>query len=199
MGSIDPLISSMVQSALKENLPIAGGIGDAAGVATGASSASQVREDGFVHHGFLLVDRTIDAQFRKAETYLRGDSIMRKTLDGLEHSKTPTFIVDDEEKRTDIFHVESRTIDWDPYRAFRTSDGGRVSPALVLGHELSHAIADPKTQAKLGKVEDDVFKNAEERRVVNGPERHAALTLGEAVRRDYEAHPYHVRSSTSRY
>ncbi len=42
----------------------------------------------------------------------------------------------------DAYEDATRTIDWDPHSALRTSRGGRQSPALGLGHELDHA-AEP--------------------------------------------------------
>ncbi len=43
------------------------------------------------------------------------------------------------------------------------------------------------------------YDNAEERRVIRGPEAHAARTLGEAGRFDHKGSAYHVASPASRY
>lgn len=154
--------------------------------------------DPYVHHGALAVAREIDPQFRAAERYLRGDSIMRQTLDRIEHAKTTTHLIGNTSNDSDSFDERAQVVEWDPYRAFRTTEGGRVSPALALGHELAHAAADPATRARLSAINVEQYDNAEERRVIRGAERHAAQTLGEAMRSDHRATGYDVASPTAR-
>lgn len=151
----------------------------------------------FVHHGSLAVDRAIDPEFRKAEKYLRGDSIMRRTLDHLEHSRTTTKIVGNPVD-LDFFLPPANAVQWDPYSALRTSGGGRQSPALGLGHELAHADEDSRTRARLEMTKVKRYDDAEERRVILGPEAHAARTLGESTREDHRGSTYRVAAPTSR-
>ena len=150
----------------------------------------------YVAHGSLLVKRSLDADFRKAETYLRGDSIMRRDLDALEHAPTATYV-----KRghfaDDFFDPRSHTISWDPHAAVRTTEGGRISPALALGHEGDHAAYAIRGGSDYVTF-DPQYDDSEERRVVTGAEAHAARTLGESVRHDHGGTPYHVADPLAR-
>lgn len=152
----------------------------------------------FVHHGSLAVDSEIDSEFRRTESYLRRDSKMRRIIDDLEHSPRMVKIIGDRIDRDD-YTLETRTVQWDPMSAARVSGGGRQSPALGLGHELAHADMNAVLQRTSISENIPAFDNAEERRVILGAETHAARTLGEAIRRDHEAVPFRVSSSTDRY
>ena len=151
----------------------------------------------YVHHGSLAVDRALDPAFRKAERHLRHDAGMRRILDDLERSPQITRVVGDAIAR-DSFEPQTRTIVWNPQMAARFADGGRQSPALLLGHELAHADMDAALQERLGRQTDPRYDNAEERRVIVGAEAHAARTLGETPRHDHRGSFYAVTSSTSR-
>ncbi|GAC1301821.1 MAG: hypothetical protein NVSMB19_10400 [Vulcanimicrobiaceae bacterium] len=152
--------------------------------------------DAYVHHGSLAVERALDPAFRRAETYLRRDTVMSRTLDELEHGRSGLFVRGNAHN-DDHFDPQARTVDWDPYSALRTTSGGRQSPALGLGHELVHADEDPRTRARLATTWSLQYDNAEERRVIRGAETHAARTLGEAVRADHGGSTYRVASPTS--
>lgn len=149
--------------------------------------------DRYVRHGSLLVERVLDTAFSKAESYLRGDSIMRRTLDDLESGST-TFVIAKNARGDDHFDPWSATVTWDPHSALRTTGGGRQSPALGLGHELVHADEDARVRAFLAATPSVRYDDAEERRVIRGAEAHAARTLGEATRYDHGGTPYHVSS-----
>jgi len=90
----------------------------------------------YVRHGSVFVERSIDRAFTRAEGYLRGDRIMRHVFDDLEHSLVPSYVTGNTSD-DDHYKDATRTVTWDPHSALRTSDGGRQSPALGLGHELA--------------------------------------------------------------
>ena len=94
----------------------------------------------------------------------------------------------------DEYDPNTHTIHWDPHSALQTSDGGRQSPALGLGHEIDHAVEDPERAAHLADRLDGRYDNAEEKRVITGSERHAAKTLGESTRFDHGGNTYRVPS-----
>lgn len=96
-----------------------------------AAVAAGLGLQSFVHHGSLAVESSIEPEFRKAETYLRGDSIMRRTLHDLEHAPQTTTVLGNP-FYIDRYSPSTRTIEWDPYSALRTSRGGLQSPALGL-------------------------------------------------------------------
>lgn len=161
-------------------------------VAVGLGASTQ-----YVHHGSLAVDRSIEPEFRRAEAYLRRDPTMRHIIDDLERAPVLTRINGDSIS-LDRYSVTSRTVDWDPHVAARFRDGGRQSPALILGHELAHADIDRKLQARLEAKILPAYDDAEERRVIVGAESHAARTLGESRRHDHSGAFYPVTSSTLR-
>ena len=98
----------------------------------------------------------------------------------------------------DHFDPNTNTIAWDPYSALRTTHGGRQSPALGLAHELAHAAERPDREDALSAQAVNRYDTAEERRVICGPERHAARRLGEAVRYDHRGSIYRVATPVSR-
>ena len=155
--------------------------------------APLVGRDPYIHHGSLAVERGLDKAFSLAERYLRGDSIMRRTFDDLESGRT-TFVIAKNSHGDDHFDPSSRTVAWDPHSALRTTDGGRQSPALGLGHELAHADEDARVRAYLAATPSVRYDDAEERRVIRGAEAHAARSLGEATRYDHDGTTYRVSS-----
>ena len=159
-----------------------------------------VPQNDYVRHGSLLVERSIDREFVRAEKYLRGDSVMRATFDHLEYAKRPTYIDKDESARgsIDYFSPVRNTISWDPHVAHRFADGGRQSPALALAHEAAHADEGMDERDRLFEKKLPLFDNAEERRVILGPETHAARTLGEGTRTAHDGEEYRVATPTSR-
>ncbi len=152
----------------------------------------------YVRHGSVFVERSIDRAFTRAEGYLRGDRIMRRVFDDLEHSLVPSYVTGNTSD-DDHYKDATRTVTWDPHSALRTSDGGRQSPALGLGHELAHADEDASLRHRLVATYDRSYDNKEERRVILGVETHAAHALGEGTRRDHGGTVYRVNSPTSLY
>ena len=160
---------------------------------------SPVKAGPYVHHGSLDVPRSAEAQYEAAKTYLSRDSVERSLFDRLEHASGGRhYRLSVNQQNNDYFNPATNTIGWDPYSALRTTDGGRQSPALGLGHEVDHAVEDPATGARLSSTPDDRYDNKEERRVIEGSETHAARTLGEALRHDHGGGTYRVSSPVNR-
>jgi RHS repeat-associated protein len=96
-----------------------------------------------------------------------------------------------------------RTIQWNPRQGLRISgDRGGQSPAMVFGHEASHAdrhITDWAGYERQASQSDGrfmgrpaVFTTPEEERVITGPERNSAIklmSLGETPRNDGKGLP----------
>ena len=138
----------------------------------------------FIAHGSLHVERSLDRDFRKAEAYLRADGIMSRTFDDLENAAQPTYVVGNH-RNDDHFDFASHAVTWDPHSALVTFNGGSQSPALGLGHELSHADENAVVRARLAATFDPAYDTKKERRVIRGAEAHAARTLHEGVRHDH--------------
>lgn len=132
-----------------------------------------------------------------ARAYLVRDSVERRLFDRLDAS-TRHFHLTIDHRGDDHFDPNSDTIAWDPYSALKTSQGGRQSPALGLGHEIAHAVEAPSREDSLTSRRLPRYDNAEERRVIRGSEAHAARTLGEAVRSDHRGSTYRVATPVSR-
>jgi hypothetical protein len=77
-----------------------------------------------------------------------------------------------------------------------TTNGGRQTPALGLGHECDHAWGDDTGQ--LGRGPDPQYDSAEERRVIAGRERRFALRFGVSPGFDHLGTPYWVAGPTDR-
>jgi hypothetical protein len=128
-----------------------------------------------------------------ATHYLARDSAMRAVI-GAAQASSRTFTLRVNHHDDDSFDPNSDTINWDPGSALRTEQGGVQSPALGLGHEMAHAVEDPRAEARLAAQPDPRYDSKEERRVITGAERHAAQTLGEAVRTDHSGTTFRVNS-----
>ena len=83
----------------------------------------------------------------------------------------------------DHFDPNDNSIQWDPNSALRTTDGGRQTPALGLGHEMDHAWGSDNGLPPA--VDDTQYKDTEERRVISGRERRAAGRFGESPRSNH--------------
>lgn len=150
-----------------------------------------------VAYGSLIVPAAARPAVDAAFAYLSGDAIERSLIDRLEHgAQTYRLVVD--KHGDDSYDPLARVIHWDPHSALQTTDGGRQSPALGLGHEIDHAVEDPRKEMRLANRADLFYDNAEERRVIRGSESHAARTLGEDVRYDHGGSLYHVASPVER-
>jgi hypothetical protein len=150
-----------------------------------------------VRIGSLEVPATAEHDFELASHYLAEDSVMRGVFAKAEHARRIVHLAindcDD-----DSFDPRTRTVNWDPHSALRTTEGGRQSPALGLGHELDHATAIARLRERGAASFDPNYDNAEERRVITGSEKHAATTLGEAIRHDHSGTSYYVASPIQR-
>lgn len=150
----------------------------------------------FVHYGSLRVAAGARHDFDRAVAYLRRDPVERALFDRLEHGAQSVTLTTNRHD-ADYFDPNTGAIHWDPHSALRTSDGGRQSPALGLGHEVDHAVHDGPREWQRSLHADAQFDTAEERRVITGSERHAAHTLGESVRSDHGGSTYRVASPTA--
>lgn len=132
-----------------------------------------------------------------ARRYLCRDPVEARLFERLDHSSRHFYLrVND--RSDDHFDPNTNTIAWDPYSALRTTRGGTQSPALGLGHEVAHAVEAPARETHLAARALPRYDNAEERRVIRGSERHAALALGESVRFDHRGTTYRVATPVSR-
>jgi hypothetical protein len=134
--------------------------------------------------------------FDLAAAYLSRDPVERRLFRALERDAT-NFRLTTNRHDDDSYDPNTRTIHWDPHAAMRTTAGGRQSPALGLGHEVDHAVWDAAHGNALAGRPDVRFDTAEERRVIEGSERHAAHTLGEGVRHDHRGSCYRVDAPTA--
>ena len=150
-----------------------------------------------VLHGSLDVSARGNAAYLQARRYLCRDPIERSILSKLENAPHEIHLRLNS-RNDDSYDPNTRTIDWDPRSALRTTRGGRQSPALGLAHEADHAtVASAVRDADIVR-RIPAYDNLEERRVILGSEQHAALTLHEAVRYDHRGHCYRVATPTSR-
>lgn len=150
----------------------------------------------YVHFGHIAVDTAGAGDFALAAAYLGRDRIERSLFRRL--AEGPPVRVAINRRNHDAYDPNTRTIFWDPRSALRTTDGGRQSPALGLGHEIDHAVEPPASAAVLDDLPDARFDNREERRVILGSERHAARALGEDARRDHGGTTFRVATPVSR-
>jgi len=150
-----------------------------------------------VRYGSLTIPLSGQREIDEAFGYLAHDPVERSLIERLERSRTPHRIVMDHHGN-DSYDPNTHTIRWDPYSALLTTDGGSQSPALGLGHEMDHAVAASRRYDTGADEIDFDYDNAEERRVILGSERHAALTLGESVRFDHSGRLYQVAGPTMR-
>ena len=155
--------------------------------ATGAHRAAPVRYGSLTFAASAR--RYVDAAF----TYLSQDTVERSLIDRLVDDSPGHRIVINHHN-DDSYDPNRHAIHWDPHSALLTSLGGRQSPALGLGHEIDHAVANAWVTDRLTGIPDPRYDNAEERRVILGSEHHAARTLHEAIRHDHGGTCYHVPS-----
>jgi len=132
-----------------------------------------------------------------AKAYLARDTMERRLFERLERLPRH-FHLTINHRNDDHFDPSNDTIAWDPYSALRTKRGGTQSPALGLGHEVAHAVESPARESVLMNRPLRNYDNDEERRVICGTERHAAKTLGEAIRYDHRGTTFRVATPVSR-
>ncbi|HKU81195.1 MAG TPA: hypothetical protein VJP76_03420 [Candidatus Tumulicola sp.] len=148
----------------------------------------------YVRHGSLLVPRRFDRDYVAAKAYLSRDPAEAALFARLEGAPVRRYRLSVNGRNQDYFDPATDTIGWDPHSALRVAHRGRQSPALGLGHEIDHAVESRRLERKLAATPSRRYDDAEERRVIAGSERHAAKTLGEAVRYDHRGTCYRVRS-----
>ena len=150
-----------------------------------------------VRWGSLTFAASARKHVEAAFAYLSQDTVERTLIDRLLHGPVHHRIVigrhDD-----DSYDPNTHAIHWDPHSALLTTLGGRQSPALGLGHEIDHAVANEALEDRLASSPDARYDNLEEKRVVLGSERHAALTLHEGLRYDHAGTCYKVAGPTLR-
>jgi hypothetical protein len=151
-----------------------------------------------VRHGSLFVPRCAERAYESAKAYLSRDRIERSLFYRLEHAGGREYHLALNRRNDDYFDPTTDTIGWDPRSALRTTDGGRQSPALGLGHEIDHAVESRPCERRLSERPSRRYDTIEERRVIEGSERHAAVTLGEGVRHDHAGRCYRVASPIAR-
>jgi hypothetical protein len=150
-----------------------------------------------VRYGTLSFAASAKANVDAAFAYLSRDSIERTLIDRLVHSPIHHKLSLDKHD-DDSYDPNTRTIHWDPHSALLTSRGGHQSPALGLGHEIDHAVLNPRISEELSDFIDPRYDNLEEKRVITGSETHAAHTLHESIRFDHGGTTYKVDSPTMR-
>jgi hypothetical protein len=150
-----------------------------------------------VRIGSLDMPAKAEHDFELASHYLSTDSAMRAILERAEHERRAIHLAINA-RDDDSFDPRTRTVNWDPHSALSTTEGGRQSPALGLGHELDHAIASARLRERGAATFDPNYDNAEERRVITGSEMHAATTLGEDIRFDHGGGSYRVATPIER-
>jgi hypothetical protein len=134
------------------------------------------------------IEGDIDA-YDKATDYLRQDPKTAEMIDQIEAD--PSITIRTNTSHNDSFDPETRTINWDPTSALRTS-GGPQSPALGLAHEMRHATGWRWLTNILHRIPAGRYSNLEEWRVIRLYEVGAARRLGEGVRFDHGGSVYRV-------
>ena len=147
-----------------------------------------------MHLGSLTLPRRADSLYEQAKAYLSRDPAEARLFTRLQHAPDRRFTLTINHRNDDHFDPNTNTIAWDPYSALRTTTGGHQSPALGLGHEIDHALENPRIENRLRERYDARYDDAEERRVITGSEARAARCLHESVRHDHGGSTYRVRS-----
>jgi|SRR5271170_782365 len=151
-----------------------------------------------VSFGSLRLPQNAVAQYREAKAYLSRDPHEGRLFHELEHARGRHFTLTTNHRDDDHFNPNDDTIAWDPHSALRTTHGGHQSPALGLGHEIDHAVENPRIADRLRERIDPRYDDAEERRVILGSEAHAARALGESTRHDHAGTTFRVASPIGR-
>jgi RHS repeat-associated protein len=118
----------------------------------------------------------------EARNYLMRDPVMASIIRNLETSSNLIMIkMLRGANCNDEWDGAAGVIYWNPFCGTRCTNGTGLSPALALGHEMDHATnPHPRDGWDLSP-----YDSAEERRVIEGSENHAAHTLGEGIRHDH--------------
>ena len=138
--------------------------------------------------------------YNTALKYLFRDPSYRKMWRDLEKSPRIHHIKINHDG-DDRYDPGNGDIGWDPRSALETTDGGRQSPALGLGHEADHAWGDDRgiLHRLSNTLTEDNYENEEEKRVITGRESKFADQFGESTRQDHLGNTKPVGSPINRY
>jgi len=142
--------------------------------------------------GAFATDAKNSASFYVAVYYLEQNAQMASAIGVFMNYK---FSVRFSDKEVGDYSSYSGIIEWNPNLALRTTGGALESPAMVLGHEIAHAVGG-QIRDKLTSISDPNYTNKEERRVIVNFENPAARQFGEGVRHDHSGSWVHVDSVT---
>jgi hypothetical protein len=152
----------------------------------------RTREFSTTHGAVSVADGK--AAYSAAVDYLRTSPTMKGVVDKFENGSTPVVFINDGNDR-----VEGGKLYWDPNSALNTTSGGKQSPALGLGHEMTHDTGRTLGTLIRSMIPDEHYDNREERRVIERFETPAARQLGEGTRTDHSCGSpctYYVPSPT---
>ena len=183
-----------------EQVPVGAAGSGLGGLVNSGGVFGQGQTDPFV---FSVLDASSGSaedqkNFKQALEYLGTDPGMSVLIRVLVTSKT-VYRIRFNTGWTNKYDPKTDDIWWDPHNStYHTRKGGEgcQSPALHLGHEFAHA-AYPFARA-LSWVRSGQYGTQEERRVIEGPERQAAQTLGEFQRTDHQGAAFWEPNSRSR-
>ena len=93
------------------------------------------------------------------------------------------------------FDPQTNTIHWNPEIGFESTNGVMLSPATILNHEADHAyqqLTNPIQKKNDVNTPDPHYKNAEEKRVIQGSEqitarKHGEIRDGQITRTDHQS------------
>ena len=175
-----------------------------AGVSGGALNTGGVYGSGdtgpFINN-ILQADKAGSAadlkNYYDALDYLRRDVWMAAIINRLQSSKT-VYTVKFQRNGSFADATEPPDVYWDPTGSLM--QGGCISPALALGHELSHLDVYNYSHSRFfwGFWPDSQFGTLRERWAITGPERSAADRLGEPRRYSHTPPSNGNRVETSR-
>jgi RHS repeat-associated protein len=134
-----------------------------------------------------------NGDIQAARQYLSGSPEMQTVMKAFDSGHFHIKINHDND---DSYNPRTRTVNWDPHSALRTTTGGHQTPAMGLGHEMAHGTGN-RHQFAIDKITPDSrYGNKEERRVIRNYENPAARELGESPRYNHNGTTYHVDCPT---
>jgi hypothetical protein len=165
-------------------------------------------EGGFVKLGQLRVQERVLSDFKRALTYLDSGS-NRRPLDVLYNLMHADSVTEVHVSQIDGFTFggkKNALVEWAPRAAHHWDNGATSSPAVLLSHEMEHALAWHADRSKFlsdkqpyssGSTLNEKWKSPEERRIVQGPDRRLSRELGEGVRYRYRPGAGHRAYATA--
>jgi RHS repeat-associated protein len=124
------------------------------------------------------VSKEFKEQFAAAVKYLNKHKVSGK-LAVLQKSDKIFYITKGDRS---LFNPKTNTIYWNPFGGLETTNGNKLSPAILLIHEVDHANQKDKNPKKFRNdlnTTDSNYDNKEEKRVIMGSETEAAQKTGE--------------------